>query len=146
MPTLDPTAMMMEGVAILATKLRPLGFSYEIKSWQQTSGGPAADVIFRNGDRELLISFRYSLGLVRYRKGTVELDHKKLMRALGCYSKAKYPGFSSEPLDAFRDLLSDLDYCDVFFQEDGAAFLQVASDANKLSNGFFELSDHQRDS
>ncbi len=63
------------------------------------------------GDRRLELHFRHSLGLVAYHVGEEALTHEDYMRAvLGPRRENKYPGFSSDPLDAFRDLAHDLEH------------------------------------
>ena len=50
-----------------------------------------------------------SLGLVTYHVGHLALSHEDYMLSvLGRRWGSEYPGFSKEPLDGFRRLLSDL--------------------------------------
>jgi hypothetical protein len=124
------------GAALLEPKLKPLDFVFDVTNGGTGSGGNFAEGRFHSGDRELWLSFRYSLGLVRYRKGQVELTHEQYMRALGLRSVARYPGFSHDPMAAFTDLLSDLDHCDAFLLEGGRAFLKVAANYSDPPSGF----------
>jgi hypothetical protein len=48
------------------------------------------------------------------------------MQFLGLEGKSALPGFGAgDPLAGFRHLLQDLDYCTLFFENDGAAFYDV---------------------
>jgi hypothetical protein len=63
---------------------------------------------FAKGDRQLELGFRWRLGPVTYRIGTASVSHETLMRYSGHHADAAYPGYSSDLLDAFRHLASDL--------------------------------------
>lgn len=69
----------------------------------------------------------------------MDLTHEQYMRALGLRSVARYLGFSQDPMAAFADLLSDLDYCDAFLLESGMAFLEVAANYSDPPSGFRRL-------
>ena len=62
--------------------------------------------------------FRYSLGLVTYHLNSLSISHFKYLRSvLGRPNASHYPGFSSEPIDAFGDLHLDLEeYCADFLE------------------------------
>jgi hypothetical protein len=61
-----------------------------------------------NGERKLELHFRYTLGLVTYHLGAVSVPHEEFMRAVQAAGDRRYPGFSDDPLQAFRDLAHDL--------------------------------------
>lgn len=133
--------ILRDGAALLEPKLNSHGFVFEVTDRGISSGGGFADGRFRSGDRELRLSYRHSLGLVTYKKGDLSISHEQYMRALKLRSVARYPGFGKEPLDAFADLLSDLDYCASFLEDDGQAFAKMASVYVDPPKGFRRLSD-----
>jgi hypothetical protein len=51
---------------------------------------------------------RHALGEVRYRVDAATLLHEDFARAAVGRGQARYPGFSDDPLDGFRDLATDL--------------------------------------
>ena len=51
---------------------------------------------------------RHALGEVRYRVDAATLLHEDFARAEFGRGQARYPGFSDDPLDGFRDLATDL--------------------------------------
>jgi hypothetical protein len=132
---IEPERILREGAALLEPTLAPFGFEFDVVNRGKSSGGWFAEGRFRSGDRELWLSYRWSLGLVRYRKAQKELTHEQYMRALGLQSVARYPGFGTEPMSAFADLLSDLKYCDAFLRDEGQAFAELAaSDGEPLKD------------
>lgn len=134
--------IMRAGAALLEPKLNPLGFKFEItRILPITSNGPAARACFARDNRTIQFSFRYTLGLVSYQKGAIQLTHEQYMRALGVLSVARYPGVSADPMAAFADLASDLQYCDSFLLDSGTAFSILAGEFNDPPSGFQRL-DH----
>ena len=59
-------------------------------------------------NRSLEFSVRHALGEVRYRVDAATLLHEDFARAGVGRGQARYPGFSDDPLDGFRDLATDL--------------------------------------
>jgi hypothetical protein len=134
--------IMRAGAALLEPKLNPLGFTFRITNvWPMTSGGPAANACFVRDNRAIHFSFRFSLGLVSYQTGAIQLTHEQYMRALGVLTVARYPGVSADPMAAFADLASDLQYCDSFLLDSGTAFSILAGEYNEPPSGFQRL-DH----
>jgi len=102
--------------------LKPLllrhGFAYRALDSGNSSGGQFACAEFRRETRRLEFHFRSSLGMVTYQLKSRSMSHGEYMRSVLVRSNAShYPGFSSNPLDAFRDLRLDL-------EEYGADFLE----------------------
>ena len=98
--------MLQRGSKFLSASLDSAGFlASEIESGKG-SGGPAAWRRFVNGNRDIEVHFRLSLGLVSYQWNDVALSHGELLRALGI--KGTYPGFSTDPMDGFKHLAADL--------------------------------------
>lgn len=132
--------LLRAGAAIMEPKLNALGFTFQVENASPVSAsGSFANGCFRSDNRALCFSFRHSLGLVKYQKGLIEMTHEQLMRALGLYSVARYPGFSSDPMAAFADLLSDLQYCDAFLLDSGTAFSILAGEYSDPPIGFKKL-------
>ena len=105
----QPIEILCEGRRVLDPVLCQHGFSFVDGPSGKSSGGPYASGAYVNGDRKLEIHYRHSLGLVTYHFGEKSLDHESYMRALlGNAGGNRYPGFSDDPLDAFRGLAYDL--------------------------------------
>lgn len=118
----DKLDMLRRGAELLGPLLVPNGFTFEALGSGKGSGGTFAFGQFRRGERRLEIHFRYALGMVSYHLGPCSMSHEDYMHAvLGKRHASKYPGFSNQPIDAFRDLLSDL-------EEHGADFLNGTDD------------------
>jgi hypothetical protein len=102
-----------QGACELALVLGPVGFDFVPTGSGRSSGGLFASGEFRKGNRHLELHFRYSLGLVRYHVDGQNLTHEELVRAVrttnGIHEEGAYPGFSDDPLDAFRRLRGDLE-------------------------------------
>jgi hypothetical protein len=93
---------------IVGVVIEPHGFVWAHGKTHQGHPGNAARGTFVKGDRQLKLGFRWSLGPVIYRIGSVSVVHEALMKYAGHYAEAEYPGFSTDPLDAFRHLAGDL--------------------------------------
>jgi len=97
------------GADLLGTLLVPKGFTFEMLGAGKGSGGTFAFGHFRRGERRLEFHFRYTLGMVRYHLGSSSMSHEDYMYAvLGAWHATRYPGFSNDFMDGFRDLLADL--------------------------------------
>jgi len=124
---MSPRELLTRGVALLEPVLRPHGFSFVFREEGQSSGGSFAAGDFVRANRRLELHFRHSLGLVTYHVGTARVSHSGYMEELGVRQRAAYPGFSADPLDAFRDLASDLErFADSFLSDDGAVVVRAA--------------------
>src|SRR5260370_8519124 len=107
---MPPIEILREGRSLLDPVMHRHGFSFKDGRAGRSSGGHYASGVYVNGNRRLEIHFRYSLGLVTYHFGQTSLDHESYMHALlGTNGGNKYPGFSEDPLDAFRGLAYDLE-------------------------------------
>jgi hypothetical protein len=127
------------GVEILDDFMRTHGFVYTPTSAGVGSGGSFAAGEFRRGDRTLELHYRYSLGLVTYHAGHLVLSHEDYMwSVVGRRWGSRYPGFSNEPLDGFRQLLVDLrQHCLDFLagsDADFAAHVERAETLKKTSS------------
>lgn len=121
---MNPRDTLSQGVEILDPVLEPAGFRFVIGECGIGSGGEFASGAYQRGERQLELHFRRSLGLVTYHLGTDHIGHRDLMRALGHVKDAAYPGYSEDPLAAFRDLRTDL-------ERFGADFLTGPGDSIK---------------
>lgn len=137
-----PTRHLREGRALLASIVEAHGFQWRQGASGSSSGGTFDSGEYVRGDRRLELHFRFSLGMVTYHIGELSLSHEELMRHTGHRPDSKYPGFSSEPIDAFRGLAEDLSrFCGDFLSGPGAEF-RVAHGASKTfanQSGFARL-------
>ncbi len=106
----DAVETLESGMLILAPLMEHHGFKRSETGRSKGSGGGSAFASWIRGDRRLELHFRYSLGLVTYSVGPVSLSHEDYMWAhTGKRWATQYPGFSDDPVDAFRDLRADLE-------------------------------------
>jgi hypothetical protein len=140
---MNPEEMLREGVMLLEPVLGPAGLRFVLGSTGRGSGGAFASGAFIKEDRKLELHFRHSLGLVAYHVGAATLPHEEFVRAVRQGTeRGRYPGVSSDPLQAFRDLRADLeDYGQVFLQGPAEDFLDLEAwvRANPLPQGFHRL-------
>jgi hypothetical protein len=111
-----------EGAALLDPFLQAHGFLFSIRDTGSSSGGFYAAGEYRRDARRLELHFRHALGMVSYHFGERSVSHQDYMRSvLGKPHASHYPGFSKDPIDAFRDLLLDL-------QQHGMEFLEASDE------------------
>jgi hypothetical protein len=79
------------------------------------------------GNRRLELHFRYSLGMVRFHIADQNASHEAYMRELGAWEGCRYPGFSDDPMDAFRNLAHDIAVAEDFLSGTGEV-LRIASE------------------
>src|ERR1700683_3503583 len=109
MTEIQVTENLQSGAAILDAVLSPCGFSRSPVRSGASSGGSFAFCEFSRGNRRLQLHFRWSLGLVEYQLDNVSLSHEDYMWSVRSQRWATdYPGFSKDPIDAFRHLAVDL--------------------------------------
>jgi hypothetical protein len=128
----SPEEILAVGCGVLESVLTPHGFTWAPGGSGQSSGGSFASGSFVRGNRRLELHFRHSLGLVTYHVGQRALDHAAYMQSvLGAKGANQYPGFSSDPIDAFRHLAHDLrGFCQSFLVGSDEEFNDVASRAD----------------
>jgi hypothetical protein len=124
----NPLKILRDGRQLLDPVLEKHGFEWAPGESGTSSGGDFACGEYVRGDRRLEIHFRHSLGLVTYHVGRDSFEHPAYMRVLlGPNGGNKYPGFSGEPLDAFRDLAHDLNtFCGAFLSGSDEEFRELA--------------------
>jgi len=127
----NPKQILLEGSELLKPLLSQCGFVFVQLGEGTGSGGPFALAEFRKSDRRLQFHFRFSLGVVTYYLGSESISHEAYMcSVLGKPNLCRYPSFSDDPLDAFRDLHDDLqDYCNEFLEGTDEIFLRRIEDA-----------------
>jgi hypothetical protein len=136
-----------QGVEILDAVMGPARFTFE-----QVHDGAYACGRYRRADRTLELHFSDSLRLVSQRIGDVVVMHDDFMRALVGPAGGRYPGTSSDPLDAFRDLRADLrTHCGEFLRGNARKWRSVAERALidqrrfTITHEFLQLEDARRD-
>ena len=135
------------GRKILDAALVPHGFAFKELEVGKSSGGDYASGKYEKADRYLDIHFRFSLGLVTYHMGALAISHESYMRSLlGSRGGNKYPGFSDDPLEAFRGLAFDLKtFCSDFLSGPGEEFarcVRIAQEYEKRS-GFLRMAEFE---
>jgi hypothetical protein len=135
--------VLREGCTMLDPVLSERGFSFTNGYSGRSSGGHYASGAYVNADRKLKIHYRYSLGLMTYHFGQTCIDHESYMRAvLDDKGGNKYPGFSDDPVAAFRDLAYDLqNFATAFLGGDFERFSSYAAAAEQWKKipGFARL-------
>jgi hypothetical protein len=129
----EPRQQLVQGIELLCGPLAPHGFTFALRGEGRGSGGPFAWGEFVRADRRLVLHYRNSLGEVTYHAGSVVVGHVSYMRSLGVLENCRYPGFSREPLQVFRDLAHDLRFADDFLHGD-ASILVTASTQEKVKS------------
>ena len=136
-----PDTFLIDGARILAPKLEPLGYRFEITQQPiQGSGGFFAIGTFSRPDRRIRFWARYENLRVDYCVGEVEFDHRTHMRALGREREAHFPGIhDDEAFGGFKRLLHDLDYCDEFLSGDAQALAERVKALPPEKSGYAAL-------
>lgn len=129
----NPEEILLQGSELLLPVFSAHGFVFEQLATGESSGGRFASAEFRRIDRRFELHLRYSLGMVTYHLGTESISHQGYMcSVLGKPNLSRYPGFSDEPLQAFRDLRDDLQvYCMDFLEGTNETFLRRIEDARQ---------------
>jgi len=123
--------MLHQGSELLMPLFAAHGFTFVQSGGGESSGGPFAFGEFRRGNRWFEFHFRFSLGMVSYHLDSESISHEEYMcSVLGKPNLSHYPGFSNDPLDAFRDLREDIqNYCIEFLAGTNEAFQRRIEDA-----------------
>ncbi len=144
---MTPHEILESGRKILDPVLLPHGFAFKELKGGHSSGGPYSSGMYGKTGRHVEIHFRFSLGLVTYHMGALSISHEAYMHSiLGARGGNKYPGFSDDPLEAFRDLAFDLNtFCSDFLSGPGDEFAQYAkiADQNEHRSGFSRMADFE---
>jgi hypothetical protein len=136
----DVIAILDAGAKIVGVVIEPLGFVWALGKTHAGHPGSAARGAFVKGDRQLEVGFRWSLGPIIYRVGGAAVNHEALVKYAGHSTEAEYPGYSTDPLDAFRHLASDVkNFGGDFMFGDGASI--IAASRVSCVGGFGALPD-----
>ena len=133
----EKTEALREGAQFLRTVLGPYGFTFEIRDTGNSSGGTFACGEFVREDRHLELHFRHSLGLVQYHIADQSASHETYMRELGVWADCRYPGFSDDPMDAFRGLAHDITLAEDFIFGSGEVLRKAAERAARDSGASY---------
>jgi hypothetical protein len=127
----DPAGTLVLGSNILEPLFLKHGFVYRALDAGSSSGGQFASGEFRKDNRWLEFHFRRSLGMVTCHLGSRSMSHQEYMRSvLERPNASHYPGFSSDPLEAFRQLYLDLEeHCGEFLEGTDDRLLHRIEDA-----------------
>lgn len=138
----EKVEVLRKGAQSLQAVLAPHGFNFEIRGSGNSSGGTFAWGEFVRENRRLELHFRNSLGLVRYHIADQSASHETYMRELGAWADCRYPGFSDDAMDAFRDLAHDITIAEDFIFGTGEV-LRTASEkqARQSAAGDTEFTD-----
>ena len=130
---IKPEEILRQGSELLMPLFAKHGFVLEQSGAGESSGGRFASAEFRRANRKFLFHFRFSLGMVSYHLGSESISHEQYMcSVLGKPNLSLYPGFSSDPLDAFRHLCEDIqNYCIEFLEGTNEAFQRRMDDARR---------------
>jgi hypothetical protein len=135
--------LLKKGRELIDPILESHGFHWESGWAGKSSGGYSDSGQYVKGNRKLELHFRYSLGLVTYHIEEISLTHEDYMRYAAGDNNVQYPGFSKDPLDAFKHLANDLEkYAQDFLCGAGNEFEAAANEAEerKKLSGFQRLS------
>lgn len=126
-----PKEALLQGADMLRPLFSEHGFAFELLGEGRGSGGEFAYAEFSKGERRIEFHFRYSLGMVTYHLGPDSISHEQYMfSVLEEPTRSHYPGFSNDPLEAFRDLSSDLHaHCGEFLEGTNEEFRQRIENA-----------------
>ena len=129
---MDAIELRRLGVELLEPLFKSHGFVYEAGVADRGSGGLFAQGAFVRDDHRFEFSTRYSVGDVVYRVGGEVLSHEDFMRVAAGRGRHRYPGFSDDPLDGFRDIAADLAaFGGVFLRGASSEFTVVAAEAQR---------------
>jgi hypothetical protein len=128
----DPKRQLLAGVRILDEVLCLFGFEFRFENEGRGSGGRFASGSYYRDDRRLELHFRGSVGMVTYWIGERRLTHLEYMHSLGVYGQNRYPDFSDDALDSFRELAGDIAaFAQDFTSGSGDSFKSFADELKK---------------
>ena len=122
-----PKEALIKGAQILQQSLAPHGFQFQFREDGKGSGGAFAWGEFIRGERKIELHFRFTLGMVRYHVDDQSASHESYMRELNVWNQCRYPGFSEDAADGFRQLTHDLAFADDFMCGDAAVLRNAAA-------------------
>lgn len=122
-----PKEALIEGAQILQQSLGAHGFQFQFREEGKGPGGAFAWGEFIQGERKIELHFRFTLGMVRYHVDDQSASHESYMRELNVWNQCRYPGFSEDAADGFRELMHDLAYAQDFLRGDAEVLRNAAA-------------------
>jgi len=121
-----------EGRKLIDPIMKANGFRWEVGPAGKSSGGHFASGQYLKENRRLELHLRHSLGLVTYHMAKLSLSHEDYMMHVATKGEFQYPGFSSDPLEGFKHLASDLEnYASDFLTGSGEEFKKAKEKAEE---------------
>jgi hypothetical protein len=121
---MTPKELLERGASELGKTLEPAGFIFLDAGDDSIGDGSSARGEFIRGDRRLELQVRSSLTLVWYHFGDYAVAHEDLIRGVRGTERtagpSEYPGFTDDPLAAFRHVRADLERFGAVFLTGGA--------------------------
>ena len=100
--------MLREGAQLLVDALGGHPFEYREVVSGVGSGGDFVEGRIEAPTRAIEIHFRNTLGLVHYHLRGSSVSHDFYMKHLGVRDRCRYPGYSEDPMEGFRNLAHDI--------------------------------------
>lgn len=115
---MEPLTALTNGLEILEPFLGRHGFTFDNYESGKGSGGQFTVATFKNGRKQFIIGYRFSIGELGYQFDNFQVGHSFYLDHLGFADKRQFPDFQSDDkLLAFRHILHDLDFLtDDFFK------------------------------
>ena len=133
---MEPLTDLVKGLEILEPFLKRHGFTFDNYKNGRGSGGQFTIATFKNGAKEFIIGYRYSIGELAYQFNNFKVEHSFYFDHLGLKNKQQFPDFQSDDkLITFRHVLHDLEYIvDDFFVGSCSKLIE----ASKLHDEFVQ--------
>ena len=135
-PRRTDAELLAEGARILEATMADHGFRFGGVSEEKVGHRVAARGRFSRRGRALDLEVRSGVAIAAYVARERLLLHPDYMAGLGATAAMRYPGLSSDPLDAFRRLRADLvRFVRPFLAGRGMREFEKIADAHGASNG-----------
>jgi len=135
-PRRTDAELLAEGAGILEPTMADQGFRFGGVSEEKVGHRVAARGRFSRRGRALDLQVRSGVAIAAYVARERLLLHPDYMAGLGASGAMRYPGFSSDPLDAFRRLRADLvRFARPFLAGRGMREFEKIADARGASDG-----------
>ncbi|HYX19313.1 MAG TPA: arsenate reductase ArsC [Thermoanaerobaculia bacterium] len=135
-PRRTDAELLAEGARILERTMADHGFRFGGVSEEKVGHRVAARGRFSRRGRALDLQVRSGVAIAAYVARERLLLHPDYMAGLGATAAMRYPGLSSDPLDAFRRLRADLiRFARPFLTGRGMREFEKIADAHGVTNG-----------
>jgi arsenate reductase len=136
LPRRSDAELLEEGAKILAPTLAEYGFRFGGVREERAGHRKAAAGAFARRGRSIELQVRSGVAIASYVARERRLLHPDYMEGLGATAAMRYPGLSSDPLDAFRRLRADLlRFGQPFLSGKGLRAFEKVADAPPTSRG-----------